>query len=105
MHGFGVVINGRAKIGRNCIMYQGVTVGTIDMKTFPTIAGLAQYSKPVKLILLMVTKPSVLLVLGTAPLVATSVVVLLNKKFSSVSKTKYLKSSSLSLILLASPAL
>lgn len=37
MHGFGVVINGRAKIGRNCIMYQGVTVGTIDMKTFPII--------------------------------------------------------------------
>lgn len=37
MHGFGVVINGRAKIGRNCIMYQGVTVGTINMKTFPVI--------------------------------------------------------------------
>ena len=37
MHGFGVVLNGGAKIGKNCTMYQGVTVGTIDMKTFPTI--------------------------------------------------------------------
>lgn len=37
MHGFGVVLNGGAKIGRNCTMYQGVTVGTIDMKTFPVI--------------------------------------------------------------------
>ena len=37
MHGFGVVLNGGAKIGKNCTMYQGVTVGNIDMKTFPVI--------------------------------------------------------------------
>lgn len=37
MHGFGVVLNGGAKIGKNCTMYQGVTVGTIDMKMFPQI--------------------------------------------------------------------
>ena len=37
MHGFGVVLNGGAKIGRNCTMYHGVTVGTIDMKTFPVV--------------------------------------------------------------------
>ena len=37
MHGFGVVLNGGAKIGRNCTMYQGVTIGTVDLKTFPVI--------------------------------------------------------------------
>lgn len=37
MHGFGVVLNGGAKIGKNCTMYHGVTIGTIDMKTFPQI--------------------------------------------------------------------
>jgi serine O-acetyltransferase len=37
MHGFGVVLNGGAKIGKNCTMYQGVTIGTIDLKTFPVI--------------------------------------------------------------------
>jgi serine O-acetyltransferase len=37
MHGFGVVLNGGAKIGKNCTMYHGVTVGTINMKTFPVI--------------------------------------------------------------------
>lgn len=37
IHGFGVVINGGAKIGKNCTMYHGVTIGTIDMKTFPQI--------------------------------------------------------------------
>lgn len=37
MHGFGVVLNGGAKIGRNCTMYHGVTIGTIDMKTFPVV--------------------------------------------------------------------
>ena len=37
MHGFGVVLNGGAKIGRNCTMYHGVTVGTINMKTFPVV--------------------------------------------------------------------
>lgn len=37
MHGFGVVLNGGAKIGKNCTMYHGVTVGTTDMKTFPLI--------------------------------------------------------------------
>lgn len=39
MHGFGVVLNGGAKIGRNCTMYQGVTIGTIDMKSFPEIGN------------------------------------------------------------------
>ena len=37
MHGFGIVLNGGAKIGRNCTMYHGVTIGTIDMKTFPVV--------------------------------------------------------------------
>jgi serine O-acetyltransferase len=37
MHGFGVVLNGSAKIGKNCTMYHGVTIGTIDLKTFPQI--------------------------------------------------------------------
>ena len=37
MHGFGVVLNGGAKIGKNCTMYHGVTVGTTDMNTFPQI--------------------------------------------------------------------
>ena len=37
MHGFGVVLNGGATIGKNCTMYHGVTIGTIDMKTFPVI--------------------------------------------------------------------
>lgn len=37
MHGFGVVLNGGAIIGKNCTMYHGVTIGTIDMKTFPKI--------------------------------------------------------------------
>lgn len=37
MHGYGVVLNGGAKIGRNCTMFHGVTIGTTDMKTFPVI--------------------------------------------------------------------
>ena len=37
MHGFGVVLNGGAKIGKNCTMYHGVTVGTIDNKSKPQI--------------------------------------------------------------------
>ena len=37
MHGFGVVLNGGAIIGKNCTMYHGVTIGTIDMKTSPQI--------------------------------------------------------------------
>lgn len=37
MHGFGVVLNGGTIIGKNCTMYHGVTIGTIDMKTSPLI--------------------------------------------------------------------
>lgn len=37
MHGFGVVLNGGAKIGKNCTMYHGVTVGAINMKAKPQI--------------------------------------------------------------------
>lgn len=37
MHGFGVVLNGGATIGKNCTMYHGVTVGTIDNKSKPQI--------------------------------------------------------------------
>lgn len=38
MHGFGVVLNGGAKIGRNCTMYHGVTIGVAnDLKKMPVI--------------------------------------------------------------------
>ena len=38
MHGFGVVLNGCAKIGRNCTMYHGVTIGVAnDLKKMPVI--------------------------------------------------------------------
>ena len=37
MHGYGVVLNGGAKIGKNCTIYHGVTIGTIDLKRFPVI--------------------------------------------------------------------
>lgn len=37
MHGFGVVLNGGAKIGKNCTMYHGVTVGVINKKAKPQI--------------------------------------------------------------------
>ena len=38
MHGFGVVLNGGAKIGRNCTMYHGVTIGVAnDLEKMPVI--------------------------------------------------------------------
>ena len=37
MHGLGVVLNGGAKIGKNCTMFHGVTIGTIDLYSFPVI--------------------------------------------------------------------
>lgn len=39
IHGFCVVLNGGATIGKRCTMYHGVTIGTIDLKTFPFIGN------------------------------------------------------------------
>ena len=39
MHGFGVVLNGAAKIGSNCMMLHNVTIGTVHGDDFPVIGN------------------------------------------------------------------
>lgn len=38
IHGYGIVVNGATKVGRNCTIYHGVTLGVAnDLKEAPTI--------------------------------------------------------------------